>query len=156
MKAGVKKKKDWGGDERREEFLRAAVPPDALVMSKVSRSVSPLAAIKEAPWSSQHVPCLFITSVGHGHSSHRRPCSNDMQSQAYLLLAGWRGNLRVSWLRTGPRERSLESTGWRSRSPPQRSCRRERQTRGWLCAKSLSGLAHETNGQRVHRTEVEK
>lgn len=48
MKAAVKKKrkKRW---KCREELHRAAGPPDALLMSKVSRSVSPLVAIKETP-----------------------------------------------------------------------------------------------------------
>lgn len=87
MKAGVKKKNDGGVDERRGEPLRATVPPDALLMSKVSRSVSPLAAIKEAPRSSQHGPSLFITSAGHSHCSQRLPGSTDVEPQAYLRLA---------------------------------------------------------------------
>lgn len=45
---------------------------------------------------------------------------------AYLRPAPWRGSPRASWPRTGPRGTSLGSTGWRSRSPPRRSCRRHR------------------------------
>lgn len=97
-------------------------PPDALLMSRVSRSISPPVAIKEAPWSSQQAAGLFITS----HRSHGRPSSSETAPHTYLRLARWRGTLRASWLRTGPRGRSLGSTGWRSRSPTQRSCQREK------------------------------
>lgn len=50
---------------RKESSLsRRRQPPDTPLMSKVDERVSPLAAIKEAPGSSQCVPGLFITSTG--------------------------------------------------------------------------------------------
>lgn len=89
----------------------------------------PIVAIKAAPWSSQRLSWLFVMSIQLSHCSLRLPSSTDMQPQAYLQLAWWRENLRVAWLRTAPRGRSLGSTGWRSQFPPQRSCRRAPETR---------------------------
>lgn len=84
------------------EFLWATVPPPGvLLMSKVSRSVSRLVAIKEAPPSSQHVPSLFITD----HCSHRRPSSDDMQPAG--LTFGSHGEGGIS----GPLGRELAPEG---------------------------------------------
>jgi len=72
--------------------------------------------------------------------------------QAHLQLAPWRGTPRISWPRTGPRERSSESTGWRSRSPPRRSCRR----RGRVTQQRDEVKAREEGKERVRRTDVDK
>lgn len=78
--------------------------------------------------------------------------------QAYLRLARWRENLRVAWPRTGPRERSLESTGWRSQSPPRRSCGRRTESRGWTRDQRTTDVvkAQETERKRVRTDENKK
>lgn len=111
-------------DGRKMEVQWGAIPPDALLMSKVSWSVRPPAVIKVAPWGSQHAASLF----------------SSMDGQAYLQLAWWRGDLWASCQRTDPQERSLESKDWRNQSPPQRSCRRDRKVitchKKWQCMTS--------------------
>lgn len=56
-----KKEREW-----RKEHLQAAEPPDALLMSKVSRSVSPVVAIKGAPRSSLRDAGMFINGAVRG------------------------------------------------------------------------------------------
>lgn len=92
------------------------------MVSRASRAVSPLAAIKGAPPRSPQGASLVITSAGHSQSN---------SSHAYLRLEQWKGGLRASWRKTDPQEKSLESRGWRNRSPPQRSCINRH--RGSLC-----------------------
>lgn len=92
------------------------------MVSRASRAVSPLAAIKGVPPRSPQGASLVITSAGHSQSN---------SSHAYLRLEQWKGGLRASWRKTDPQEKSLESRGWRNRSPPQRSCINRH--RGSLC-----------------------
>lgn len=118
------KKKDKGFDEEGKNASQGNVPPQWLPDEK-SEQVCQLACSNQGSYtdlSACFQPAHYEprTLLGWSH-----PATRVHWGVTYLQLVWWTGSLLVAWLKTGSRERSLESKGWRSRPRPQRSCKKQ-------------------------------